>query len=116
MQQEQETITRGLSYPLYVTPPKEIDITIEEFNKLSYFGVASFWIANMLAVHEVGDDEKTLKVYLSDRLFWTIRNNKKYDGIEMGYYRNAEFGYVNLKPGMPHYDYIMKKRHLFFKK
>lgn len=35
----------GLHYPLYVTSPSKIDITVEQFRKLSYYGMATLWCA-----------------------------------------------------------------------
>ena len=45
-------MSEGLHYPLYITPPKEVDITKEQFDHLSYYGIAALLIAFPFVIEE----------------------------------------------------------------
>lgn len=105
-----------IHFPLYINAPAEIPITHEQFERLSYIGVASFFVSYGFVIHDTKDENKSLKVYLSDRWFWTIRNDKKNDQkLAMAYYSSAEFGYMVLHPGDRYYELALKCKTRYFK-
>jgi len=77
----------GLHYPLYVErPSKQIDITKDQFYKLSYMGLACLWCSYGLAFHylENGDIKLfTHNISLVDKCM----NNHRFKGII--WYENA---------------------------
>lgn len=52
----------GLSYPIWCTSPKKIDISMKDFYKLSYFGLGALWCSFKFIFHYT--DKGDLKLYL----------------------------------------------------
>lgn len=51
----------ALDYPIWLTSPKEIDITKDEFYKLSGFGISSLWCSFKVLFHYT--DNGDIKLY-----------------------------------------------------
>jgi len=46
---------QGLHFPLLISGPKEVPLTVEQHDKLSYFGLASFMITYPVCIADKGD-------------------------------------------------------------
>lgn len=47
--------TQGLHFPLLISGPKEVSLTVEQHSNLSYFGLASFMITYPVCIADKDD-------------------------------------------------------------
>jgi hypothetical protein len=81
----------GLDYPLYIRSPRKINITAEQFNKLSYMGLASLFCSFKYVIEKNEDD---YKIYMREGYHWLLKENPRFKGLEIGVYESAEMGLV----------------------
>lgn len=106
-------MTEGLHYPVYITPPKVINLTAEQFNKLSYLGIGALWCSWKYLF------EKTDTGYNMWGVDYRIHQwfgHKRFEGCTMYNHSSAEMGSVEIPQDNPIVAWIEKHcQHLIMK-
>jgi len=101
-------MTQGLNFPILLNPPKKIPITHEQFNNLSYIGLASI-LCNYKVLIGKGEDVYTL--YMSEGNEEPFYNNKRFEDLKKCWFinRSAELVYCKIPIGHPLVELINRK-------
>jgi hypothetical protein len=103
----------GLNYPIWVgDAPKPVDITAEDFYKLSWMGLASLWCSYKVLFHKTTDG--SMKMYTSKyNICDTCYNSKRFEGIDWFHNEAAEMYLCTIPAGHKLITTIEKKfKHL----
>ncbi len=104
----------ALHFPVLITAPKEIPITVEQFDSLSYIGLASFMLHYKVFFAEKEDE---IILYCKDWKVNYFHELPRFKEVIPGRINeSAELGYFNIPKNTKLYQTINKYfRHLFLK-
>ena len=81
----------GLDYPLYITSPKEINITAEQFKNLSYMGLASLFCSFRYVIDK---NENNYAIYMRQGYHYKLMDLPRFKGLQFGVWEAAEMAQV----------------------
>lgn len=88
-----------IHYQLYIESPSTMNLTKEQFNKLSYIGLASLFISFKIVIEPTGIG---YQIILSRGVDWDLFvDNHRFKGIQFYENESAEFVYCNIDFGHP---------------
>lgn len=98
---------QGLHYPLYVRTPPEMNITAEQFHKLSYFGIGALLCSWKFVIEE---KRSTYNVYASEGKLYFLFKNWRYKEQKMKAYsyESAEMERFDIPKKSPSGQFIKK--------
>lgn len=68
-------------YDILINPPKEVNLTVDQFNHLSYYGIASLWCNYKVIFYY--DEDNNLKMYFHDYgIFILCEKSHRFKDIE----------------------------------
>jgi hypothetical protein len=104
-----------IHFPLYIEAPKQIPLTKEEFNHLSYFGVASLFVSYRLVIIDVNTSYKCYLTQSGD-FEHLIRTNHRFKDLEWFEDTSVELSFVNIDKDSKYGSFITNKlQHLILK-
>lgn len=101
-------MNKGYNFPILINSSKEPPITKEQFNKLSYFGLASFWCSYKLIFC---DNDESIRLYTRDNNCFfvdTCIKNYRFKGIQRFEISSAEMIYCDINKDTELYKDIKK--------
>lgn len=108
-------MSKAIHFPLYIEAPKQIPLTKEEFNHLSYFGIANLFISYRLVIL---DENTFYKCYLtqSGDFEHLVRTNHRFNNLKWFGYESVELSFVKINKDSKYGSFIENKlQHLILK-
>jgi len=82
-----EQITEGIHYPLYIERPSKIDLTKDQFNHLSYYGIATLMCVWTFVIV---DEITHYKLYINYNKGYTLFDNHRFQDLDKYELENIE--------------------------
>lgn len=82
-----------MDYPLIIHSRKKINITVEQFDKLSFMGVASLFCSYPAAIAALKTE---YLVYMTEGNSFRFRDKKIFNDIKCGIYKEAEIAVFHI--------------------
>ena len=80
-------MSKAIHYELYVTPPNKMDVTKEQFDNFSYYGIAAFLISWPFVIDVL--DDGMYQVYGGISRLWKFRD-MLYEELDVFEYESVE--------------------------
>lgn len=84
----QEESKEGIHYPLYIQRPAEVNITVDQFNNLSYIGIASLLISWRYVLEPL--DQGDYILYTNHSNGWDMWTYPRFKDLKWYYHERAE--------------------------
>ena len=105
-------------HELLINPPKEVYVTKEQFDKMSYMGIATFFCNFPGAILEREDNYEVYMQEWRAQHYFNLKekNQKRFEGLSFVKYESAEMGMITVPK-----DHILANtlnkyfKHLFLK-
>lgn len=108
-------MSKSIHFPLYIEAPKQISLTKEEFDHLSYFGIANLFVSYKLVIL---DENNFYKCYLtqSGDFEYLVRTNYRFKDLKWFENSSVELSIVNIDKNSKYGNFIEKNlQHLILK-
>ena len=86
-----------IHYPLYITTPEKIEITAEQFQNLSYYGLSSFLVSWALAIEKRPDGG--LFVWGGEGRLYQLFETPRFKGTKFLRYGGSEMIKIEIPAG-----------------
>jgi len=102
-------------HDIYINPPRQINVTKEQFDKISYIGIASLFCNYPGIIIEV---DSMYKVYMKDSRAYSffllkVAGQKRFEGVNFYECKSAEMGIIDVPKEHPLAQTLVKYfRHL----
>jgi hypothetical protein len=101
-------MAQGINYPILLNPSKKVNITYEQFKKLSYIGLSSFF-CNYKVVFGMTDEHCIM--YMNDGTQHSFWGHKRFESLKDCWWENssAELVYCKIPLEHPLVELIKRK-------
>ena len=99
-------MTQGLHYPILINPPKKVNITFEQFDKLSCIGLASLFCNYQ---YLIGKTEGEYRFYCREGYERPFFFNQRFKDLKWFSYPTVEMVYCKIPSDHPLVEVINRK-------